>query len=87
MIKFIQNIPRANDGEQYIDNHINITQYFESNKDRILNLSEKNYQNLVEALTNKTIGADTASSSSNPIISSSSYQSTLVRIIKVIPRE
>jgi hypothetical protein len=65
MIKLINNIPRMNDGEQYKDNHINITQYFESNKDRILCLTEKHYENLVEALTNNV----DASSSSNPILS------------------
>jgi len=65
MVKLIQNITGANDDEQYKDNHINITQYFESIKDRILNLGEKNYENLVEALTNNAI--DTAASSpSNP---------------------
>jgi hypothetical protein len=65
MVKIIHNMPSANDGEQYKDNHINITQYFESNKDRILNLGEKNYENLVEALTNNAISS-AASSFSNP---------------------
>jgi uncharacterized protein (DUF3084 family) len=41
MVKLIQNICTANNGEQHKDNHINITQYFESSKDRILNLGEK----------------------------------------------
>ena len=41
MVKLIQNITGANDDKQHKDNHINITQYFESNKDRILNLGEK----------------------------------------------
>ena len=68
MFKLIQNMPSANDSEQYKDNHINITKYLEHNKDRILNLGEKNCENLVEALTNKTIDADTISSSSNPIV-------------------
>ncbi len=67
MVKLIQNITSANDGEQHKDNHIDITQYFESNKDRILILSEKNYENLVEALTN--IAINTAADSS--------YNSTL----------
>jgi hypothetical protein len=65
MVKLIQNITGANDGGQYKDNHINITQYFESNKDRILNLGEKNYENLVEVLINSTIIA----ASSNPTLS------------------
>jgi hypothetical protein len=34
MVKLIQNIAGANDGEQDKDNHINITQYFECNKDK-----------------------------------------------------
>src|SRR5919107_5615158 len=63
MVKIIQNIPSANDGEQHKDNNdINITQYFESNRDRIMKLGEKNYENLVEALTNNVI----AHASSNP---------------------
>jgi vacuolar-type H+-ATPase subunit E/Vma4 len=71
MIKLIQNIAAANNGEQHKDNHINITQYFESNKDRILNLGEKNYENLVQALTNNAIdiAASASSSSTNPTLS------------------
>jgi chromosome segregation ATPase len=61
MVKLIQNITGANDGEHYKDNHINITQYFESNKDRILNLGERNYENLVEGLTNNAISSTDAS--------------------------
>ncbi|HKG31895.1 MAG TPA: hypothetical protein VKA91_11545 [Nitrososphaeraceae archaeon] len=45
MVKVIHNIPSANDGEQQKDN-INIVKYLELNKDRILNLGEKNYENL-----------------------------------------
>ena len=41
MVKLIQNIPSVSDDEQHKDNHINITQYFESSKDRILNLGGK----------------------------------------------
>ena len=62
MVKLIQNITDANNGKQHKDNHINITQYFESNKDRILNLGEKNYQNIVEALTNNAMEATTYAS-------------------------
>ena len=62
MIDLIQNIAGTGNGEQDKDNHINITQYFESNKDRILNLSEQNYENLVEAFTNNAI--DTAADAS-----------------------
>jgi hypothetical protein len=73
MVKLIQNITDANDDDQYKDNHINITQYFESNKDRILNSAEKNYENLVEALTNNSI-PNAVTSSSNP--TSSLYSSS-----------
>ena len=45
----------VNDGAQHKDNHINITQYFESNKDNLLDLAEKNYENIVEGLTNNVI--------------------------------
>jgi hypothetical protein len=69
LAKLIQNIPCANDGEQHKDNDINITQCFESNKDRILDLAERNYENLVQALTNNAIDNAGASSSSNPILS------------------
>jgi hypothetical protein len=68
MIKLIQNMPSAIDGEQYKDNN-NITRYLELNKNRILNLSEKHYENLVEALTNNAIDIAGAFSSSNPILS------------------
>jgi hypothetical protein len=62
MVKLIQNIPSANDGEQYNNN---ITKYLESNKESVLYLAEKNYENLVEALTNNAI----ATASSNPTLS------------------
>jgi AraC-like DNA-binding protein len=68
MVKLIQNIPSANNGEQYKDNN-NIVKYFELNKDRILNLCEKHYENLVEALTKNAIDAVAASSSLNPTLS------------------
>jgi hypothetical protein len=67
MVNLILNIPSANDGE-HKDN--NIVKYLESNKDTILDLAEKNYQNLVEALTNNVIA--TASSSFNSTLPSSS---------------
>jgi DNA-binding CsgD family transcriptional regulator len=69
MVKLIQNMPSVNDGEQYKDNN-NITKYLESNKDRILNLAEKNYENLVEAFTKNAIDiAASASSSINSTLS------------------
>jgi hypothetical protein len=66
MVKLIHNIPSVNDGEQYKDdNNNNIVKYLELNKDRILNLGEKNYENLVKVLTNNAIySAFTASSNS-----------------------
>jgi hypothetical protein len=64
MVKLIQNMPSVNDGEQHKDNN-NIVKYLESNKDSILGLAEKNYENLVEALTNSAI-SNTAASSSSP---------------------
>jgi hypothetical protein len=68
MVKLIQNMPSANDGEQYKDNNINIIKYLEVNKDSILYLTEKHYENLVEALTNDSISNGTTSSS-NPTLS------------------
>jgi F0F1-type ATP synthase gamma subunit len=72
MVKLIQNIPSANDGEQNKDDNNNITKHLESNKDRILELAEKNFENLVEALTNNAI----ATASSNPTLSLPQSSST-----------
>ena len=60
MVKLIHNMPSANDGEQYKDN--NITKYLEANNDSLLDLSEKNYQSLVEALTNDSINTTPSTS-------------------------
>jgi len=65
MLNLIQHIPGANDDEQHKDNN-SITKYLEFNKDRILTLTEKNYENLVEVLTDNAIAA---ASSSNPKLS------------------
>jgi hypothetical protein len=63
MVNLIHNISSANDHEQHKDNN-SITKYLDFNKDRILDLTEKNYENLVEALTNNAIdNAANASSS------------------------
>jgi hypothetical protein len=88
MVKLIQNMPRANDTEQYKDNNKNnITKYLEFNKDRILNLAERNYENLVEVLTNNAINTTTASSF-NPIISLPQSPSTSQsHVVKAIPTE
>jgi NAD dependent epimerase/dehydratase family enzyme len=57
MVKLIQNIPSANDGEQHKNNDNNIIKYVESNKNSLLDLTEKHYENLVKALTNNAINA------------------------------
>ena len=76
MIRLIQNMPSANDGEQNKDN--NIIKYFEFNKDTLLDLAEKNYENLVEALTKNAINvAFSASSSLNPTLSSPQSPSSI----------
>ena len=67
MVKLIQNMPSANDSEQYKDNN-NIVKYLESNKDSISGLVEKNYENLVEALTNGSISNAASSSSNSPFL-------------------
>jgi hypothetical protein len=50
MVKIIHNIPTMNHGEQDKNNN-NITTYPEVNKNSLLDLAEKHYENLVEALT------------------------------------
>jgi hypothetical protein len=76
MVKLIHNMPSANDSEQHKDNNNdNVTKYLESNKDNLLDLAERYYQNLVEVLTNNVIV--TATSSSNPSSSPSSPFTTL----------
>jgi gas vesicle protein len=67
MINVISKIPSANDGQQHNGNN-NIIKYLELNKVRILNLIEKNYEKLVEALTNNAI---------DNIANASSFNSTL----------
>ena len=67
LASLIYNIPTANDGEQHKDN--NIIKYLESNKDRILAFTEKNYDNLTEALTNNVVGSAATTSLSNLTLS------------------
>ena len=61
MINIIYKILTANDAEQHKDdnndNNGNAIKYLESNKDNILDLVEKHYENLVEALTKNVITA------------------------------
>jgi hypothetical protein len=68
MVKLIHNISSANDGE-YKDNNDNnnIIKYLEFNKDRLSDLAEKHYENLVEVLTCNVI--DTAADYSDPKLS------------------
>ena len=65
MVKLIQNITSANDSEQNKENNNNIIKYLQSNKEGLLDLSEKNYENLVEAFTNNV--ENTASSSNTTL--------------------
>jgi hypothetical protein len=75
MVNLIQNMPSTNDGKPNDNN--NITKYLESNKDRIIDLAEKYYENLVEACTKNAIDiATSASSSLNPTLSWSHSSST-----------
>ena len=56
MIDIIYKILTANDTEQHEDdNNDNVTKYLEYSKDSLVDLAEKNYENLVEALTNNAI--------------------------------
>ena len=60
MINIIYKILTANDSEQNKDeDNDKVTKYLESNKDRLLDLAEKNYENLIKALANKFIGTTT----------------------------
>ncbi len=69
MANLIYSIPiNANNGEQHKDSNNNSIECIEANKDRLLDLAQKHFGNLVEVLTNNAI--DTASlSSSNPTFS------------------
>jgi hypothetical protein len=71
MVKLIQNISSTNDGEQYKDNKNNnsIANYFKANKHTLLDLAEKNYENLTEALTDNVVGSAVTASLSNPTLS------------------
>jgi hypothetical protein len=72
MVNVIHNISTMNHGEQDKNNN-NITTYPEVNKNSLLDLAEKHYENLVEALTNNAL--DT--SSSNPTLSSQQSLSSI----------
>jgi hypothetical protein len=69
LVNVIHKIPTTNNSEQRKYNDINITKYVECNKDNLLDLAEKHYENLVEAMTNNVIDSAAASCSSNPTLS------------------
>jgi hypothetical protein len=69
MVKLIQNIPSANDGEQKKDNNNNITKYLELNKNSLIDLADKHYENLVEALTKNAMDNAASTTSPNPTLS------------------
>jgi predicted transcriptional regulator len=82
MTKLIYNTPKGNGGEQHNDNN-NIIKYLESNKDSLLGLVEKNYENIVEALTNDsitntssnlTLSLSSSSTISNPFDQTGTYR-------------
>jgi hypothetical protein len=61
-------IPTTNDGEQHKDVNNNIKKYLEFNKDSLSDLPQRNYEKLIEALTNDS-NSNAAASSSNPSLS------------------
>jgi hypothetical protein len=75
MANLIYNIPTTNDGEQHKDDNNNIKKYLEFNKDSVSDLAQKNYEKLVEALTNDS-NSKPATSSSNPSLSQPQSSST-----------
>jgi hypothetical protein len=69
MVNLIYSIPiNANNGEQHKDNNNNSIECIEANKDRLLDLAQKHFGNLVEVLTINAID----NTSPNPTLSSSS---------------
>jgi hypothetical protein len=73
MANVIHNMSATPYGSRHDNNNDNnITKYLELNKTRILDLSEKNYENVVEALTDDSI-ANASSNSKLSLPSSSSF--------------
>jgi hypothetical protein len=69
MANLIYSIPiNANNGEQHKDSNNNSIKYLEANKNILSDLAEKNYENLVEVLTNNVMNT-VANSSYNPTLS------------------
>jgi hypothetical protein len=62
LANLVYNIPGANNGEQDKDNNNKIAKYLETNKYTLLDLAQKNYENLVEIFTNNAIDAAVPSS-------------------------
>jgi hypothetical protein len=76
MANLIYNIPTTNDCEQHKDdNNNNIKKYLEFNKDSVSDLAQKNYEKLIEALTNDS-NSNAITSSSNPSLSQPQSSST-----------
>ena len=74
MANLIYNMSATPDGSRHDNNNDdnNISKYLELNKPRILDLSEKNYENIVEALTNNAIfNVGTSSNSTLSLLQSS----------------
>ena len=65
----------------------NVTKYLESNKNSLLDLAEKYYENLVEALTNNAINTGPASSNLTLSLPQSLSPTFPTLLIKVIPTE
>jgi sugar-specific transcriptional regulator TrmB len=69
LVNLIYNIPRAKDEQRKDNNYNDAIKYLESNKDRMLGLVEKNYENLVEVFTNNAIENIANASSFNSALS------------------
>lgn len=77
MVNLINSIPiNANNGEQHKDNNNNSIECIEANKDRLLDLAEKHYENVVEVLTDNAISSAAATSSTDPTSSLLSQSSS-----------
>ncbi len=89
MVKLIQNIPRENDGEQHkiIIKTTTFAKYRESNKDDILDLAEKHYENLVESLTNNAINTAATSLLLQSRIIVAAFITTFPNSDQMIPTE
>jgi hypothetical protein len=84
MVKSIQNISTANDGEQHENNDNNkFIKYLESNKAIIVDLDEKNFENLLDVLTNDSISS-AAVYSSNSMLSLPQSLSTFPMLFFII---